>query len=77
VAPTVPDRQCCHIGSECDLVEAAKRLNVLQPADLPPEGGSYSSDRVGLAATKPRSGEVGHNPGTMEPGRVPRLYVSL
>jgi hypothetical protein len=29
------------IVSECDLVEAAKKLNVLQPAALPPEGGSH------------------------------------
>jgi hypothetical protein len=29
-----------NIVSECDLVEAAKKLNLLQPAALPPEGGS-------------------------------------
>ena len=28
-----------NIVSECDLVEAAKKLNLLQPAALPPEGG--------------------------------------
>ena len=67
----------CNIVSECDLVEAAKKLNVLQPAALPPEGGSHTSDRDGLAATKPRSGEVGHNSGTVEPDRGPRLKVSL
>src|SRR5688572_26827146 len=66
-----------NIVSECDLVEAAKKLNALQPAALPPEGGSHTSDRDGLAATKPRSGEVGHNPGTVEPDRGPRLTVSL
>jgi hypothetical protein len=71
-----------NIVSECDLVEAAKKLNVLQPASLPPEGGSHTSesptsDRDGLAATKPRSGEVGHKPGTVEPERGPRLTVSL
>jgi len=43
-----------NIVSECDLVEAAKKLNTLQP--VPP-----ASDRDGLAATKPRSGEVGHS----------------
>lgn len=31
--------ECYNIVSECDLVEAAKKLNVLQRA-LPPEGGS-------------------------------------
>ena len=78
-----------NIVSECDLVDAAKKLNVLQPAALPPEGGSHTSDRDlsrrssaaakadGLAATKPRSGEVGHNSGTVEPDRGPRLKVSL
>lgn len=59
-----------NIVSECDLVEAAKKLNTLQP--VPP-----ASDRDGLAATKPRSGEVGHNSGTVEPDRGPRLTVSL
>ena len=59
-----------NIVSECDLVEAAKKLNTLQP--VPP-----ASDRDGLAATKPRSGEVGHNSGTTSPDRGPRLTVSL
>jgi hypothetical protein len=59
-----------NIVSECDLVEAAKKLNTLQP--VPP-----ASDLHGLAATKPRSGEVGHNSGTVEPYRGPRLTVSL
>jgi hypothetical protein len=36
-----------NIVSECDLVEAAKKLNTLQP--VPPV-----SDRDGLASTKPR-----------------------
>jgi len=66
-----------NIVSECDLVEAAKKLNVLQPAALPPEGGSHTSDRDGLASTKPHSGEVGHSPGTVELDRGPRLRVSL
>ena len=48
-----------NIVSECDLVEAAKKLNVLQPAALPPEGGSHTLDRDG------------HNPGTVEPDRGP------
>jgi integrase len=34
-----------NIVSECDLVEAAKKLNILLPA-LPPEGGSHTSDRT-------------------------------
>jgi hypothetical protein len=59
-----------NIVSECDLVEAANKLNTLQP--VPP-----ASDLDGLAATKPRGGEVGHNSGTAKPDRVPRLIVSL
>jgi hypothetical protein len=70
-----------NIVSECDLVEAAKKLNTLQP--VPP-----ASSRDGLASTKPRpvrhsakrdggSGDVGHNSGTAEPNRGPRLTVSL
>jgi hypothetical protein len=59
-----------NIVSDCDLVEAAKKLNTFQP--VPP-----ASDRDGLASTKPRSGEVGHNSGTVEPDRGPRLKVSL
>ena len=51
--------------SECDSVEAAKKLGTVQP--VPP-----ASDRDGLAATKLRSGEVGHNPGTQwSPVAVP------
>jgi hypothetical protein len=49
-----------NIVSECDLVEAAKKLNVLQPAALPPEGGSHVSDRDlsrrSGAAPNPRQG---------------------
>ena len=67
-----------NIVSECDLVEAARKLNVIQPAAaLPPEGGNPTSDRDGLAATKPRSGEVGHNSGTVRPDRGSRRRVSL
>jgi hypothetical protein len=47
-----------NIVSECDLVEAAKKLNTLQPVPL-------VSDRDG------------HNSGTVEPDRGPRLTVSL
>ena len=47
------------IVSECDLVEAAKKLNVVQPVSLPPEGGSHTS------------GRDGHNLGTVSPIAVP------
>jgi len=60
-----------NIVSECDLVEAAKKLNSLQP--VPPALGRDD----GLASTKPRSGEVGHNLGTVGPNRGSRLRVSL
>ena len=49
-----------NIVSECDRVEAAKKLNAIQPASLPTD-----SDPHGPATTKPRSGEVGHNLGTL------------
>jgi integrase len=62
-----------NIVSECDLLEAAKKLNAIQPASLPPafdmaqarEGGSHTSDRDG------------HNPGTVEPDLGSHLRVSL
>ena len=47
-----------NIVSECDLVEAAKKLNTLQPVP-------------------PASNHDGHNSGTVEPDRGPRLKVSL
>jgi hypothetical protein len=65
-----------NIVSECDLVDAAGKLNAFEPAPSVtsgaavgrPEGLRYedpppaaSSDRDGLAATKPRSGEAGHS----------------
>ena len=59
-----------NIVSECDLVEAAKKLNTFQPVPS-------ASDRDGLAATKPRSGEVGHNLGTISPDRGSRRRASL
>jgi hypothetical protein len=73
-----------NIVSECDLVDAARKLNAFEPAPSVtssaavgrPEGLRYEdtppaacSDRDGLAATKPRSGEVGHNLGTVGPNR--------
>ena len=54
-----------NIVSECDLVEAARKLNVLQPAALPPQSGSHTSDRDG------------HNLGTVGPVRGSRLRASL
>jgi integrase len=70
-----------NIVSECDLVEAARKLNAIQPASLPPEGGSHTSespmsDRDGLASTKP-NGDVGHNLGTVAPDRGSCLGLSL
>jgi hypothetical protein len=88
-----------NIVSECDLVDAAQKLNVLQAANassvrLKPdptyeEGPATSQIANGPVATKPRSGDVGlappkrrsreggHNSGTVEPDRGPRLKVSL
>ena len=67
-----------NIVSECDLVEAAKKLNAFQP---PPEvrlkPDTTNENREGLASTKPRSGEVGHNLGTIGPDRGSRRRVSL
>ena len=54
-----------NIVSECDLVEAAKKLNAIQPVSRPPEGGSRTS------------GRDGHNLGTVSPDRGSRLRVSL
>jgi len=71
-----------NIVSECDLVEAAKKLNAIQPAaTLPPKGGSHvlesdASDRKELASMKP-NGDVGHNSGTVRPDRGSRRRVSL
>ena len=58
------------IVSECDLVEAEQKLNLLQP--VPP-----ASNHDGLASTKPRSGEVGHNLGTIDADRGSRRRASL
>jgi hypothetical protein len=52
-----------NIVSECDLVEAAKKLNAIQP--VPPASPASNSDRDG------------HNLGTVGPGRGSRLRVSL
>jgi hypothetical protein len=60
-----------NIVSECDLVEAAKKLSAFQP--VPP----VSSNRDGLASPKPCSGDGGHNLGTIDPDRGSRLRASL
>ena len=55
-----------NIVSECDLLlEAARKLNAIQPASLPPEGGTHTSDRDG------------HTSGTVRPDRGSRRRVSL
>ena len=36
-----------NIVSECDLVEAAKKVTAIQPVSLPPEGGSHTSAATG------------------------------
>lgn len=51
-----------NIVSECDLVDAAKKLNAFQP--VPPVADSNSN-------------RDGHNLGTVEPDRGSRLKVSL
>ena len=56
-----------NIVSECDLIEAAKKLNAIQP--VPP-----APNRDALAG---HSHDGGHNLGTIEPDRGSRLKVSL
>jgi hypothetical protein len=56
---------------ECDLVAAAKKLKLFQLV------APVSSDRDGLASTKPRIGEVGHSLGTIGPDRGSRRRASL
>jgi hypothetical protein len=73
-----------NIVSECDLVDAAQKLNVLQPVRpagsedpaLQRESDPTSQIANGLASPR-RSREGGHNSGTVEPDRGPRLKVSL
>jgi integrase len=77
-----------NIVSECDLLQAARKLNALQPASLPPEGGSHAPDREESASPKrslvrhsaKRDGgsrDGRHNLGTARPDRGSRLGVSL
>jgi integrase len=67
-----------NIVSECDLVEGAKKLNAIQPTlpvRLKPDTTAESRD--GLAAPKPRSGDSGHNLGTVTRHSRSRLRMSL
>jgi integrase len=71
-----------NIVSQCDLVDAAKKLNAFQPSEvrLQPDA-TYEqvptdANRDGLAAPKPRSGDGGHNLGTVGAHRDSRLRVS-
>ena len=57
-----------NIVSECDLVEAAKKLNTLQP--VPPSEVPMKPDTTSETRD-------GHNPGTVSPDRGSRLRVSL
>ena len=72
-----------NIVSECDLVEAAKKLNsAFAPSalwrDKPADEIPTNTDREdGPASTKPRSGEVGHNLGTIDADRGSRRRASL
>jgi hypothetical protein len=88
-----------NIVSECDLVEAAKKLNAFQPVppafaaglllrgkptevrlkpDTTYEEIPTKSDREhGPVPTKPQSGEVGHNLGTIGPDRGSHRRASL
>ena len=56
-----------NIVSECDLVEAAKKLNVLQSAALPPEGGVTRQTVMGL----PRRSRVAAKSGTFRAQSAP------
>ena len=60
-----------NIVSECDLVEAAKKLNAMQP--VPP---ADLSGRLKPAPTAEENRD-GHNSGTVSPDRGSRLRVSL
>jgi hypothetical protein len=70
------------IVSECDLVEAAKKLNAIQQmVQLKPDAtidhaSHADSDPHGPATTKPRIGEVGHNLGTVAPQNDSRRSIS-
>ena len=62
-----------NIVSECDLVEAAKKLNLLQP--VPPA--SNREEGLSVEAAKSARREGGHNLGTIEADRGSRRRASL
>jgi len=69
-----------NIVSECDLVEAAKKLSTLQP--VPPsevrlKPDTTSEDRDGLAPRSAEGAKAEHISGTVGPDRGSRLRVSL
>jgi hypothetical protein len=70
-----------NIVSQCDLVEAATKLDTLHSVRLKPdttsEDGPTNQDRDGLARRSAEGAKAGHNSGTVEPDRGPRLKVSL
>jgi len=75
-----------NIVSECDLVEAAQKLNLLQPVppsevrlkpDTMHDEVPTEDDRDGLASPKRRSREGGHNLRTIEADRGSRRRASL
>jgi hypothetical protein len=74
-----------NIVSECDLLEAARKLTAIQPArpagsedpSLQQNSDPASQIANGLASPKRRSREGGHNLGTVGPDRSTRLGVSL
>jgi ribonuclease HI len=70
-----------NIVSECDLVEAAKKLNAMHSVRLKPDT-TYKDDPTnqdcdGLARRSAEGAKAGHNPGTVGSDRGSRLRVSL
>ena len=76
-----------NIVSECDLVEAAKKLNAMQPVRptvrLKPDtttttrSKSATFDRDGLARRSAEGAKAGHNLGTVTRRSTSRRSVSL
>ena len=61
-----------NIVSECDLVEALKKLNAIQPVQLPTD-----SDPRGLARRSAEGAKAGHNLGTVARENDSRRSISL
>src|SRR5206468_12237677 len=55
--------ECYNIVSECDLVEAAKKLNAIQPASLPADSDPTAGSPAVAIESVRREG--GHNLGTV------------